>query len=465
MKLIINEWSFLIINGLISEAKYQDVIKKLKKGDEVQYSDKNGDLLNFEVIFNDNGQLYLKNLDGGVYKNNYFFITVSDLTTNNLSFKTINVKKNLPDNLQNESDDIKLSEILKLFPTSKWRKSSFKAIDRLLMGNEVIEMDKPDNEDEKFKNYIKVTDLNDLYEEFKSFKEGTTYRFTLSNGGTIDLNLIDNKEGSLLFEYNSLGGAAKSYNQLINAELILDLNKPNIEQRVSSLVSDENVDSVYTIKFNKLKEGVDKNGNRAYDVVTIKNIKEIDPIGKFNDEDKGDEEIPNIEELSDKEIDDMSSEDITKLVLSDPTFKAAFLSKPGFWKRLVGGKPKGILPAKEILKNFNSPSSSSKEGKKNSVFTFFDFEKGTKKNYYIQLTDKSFDRDGVVLDITKKYAVVAQKQTLNEKTNVWLYGENFVFKVNKLYSSEINNEFRATLIINSNKDNEYRENRTIRVLN
>ena len=465
MKLIINEWSFLIINGLISEAKYQDVIKKLKKGDEVQYSDKNGDLLNFEVIFNDSGQLYLKNLDGGVYKNNYFFITVSDLTTNNLSFKTINVKKNLPDNLQNESDDIKLSEILKLFPTSKWRKSSFKAIDRLLMGNEVIEMDEPDNEDEKFKNYIKVTDLNDLYEEFKSFKEGTTYRFTLSNGGTIDLNLIDNKEGSLLFEFNSLDGAAKSYYQLINAELILDLNKPNIEQRVSSLVSDENVDSVYTIKFNKLKEGVDKKGNRAYDVVTIKNIKEIDPIGKFNGDDKTEEEIPSVEELSDEEIDDMSSEDITNLVLSDPTFKAAFLSKPNFWKKLVGGKPKGILVAKDILKNFNSPSSSSKEDKKNSVFTFFDFEKGTKKNYYVQLTDKSFDRDGVVLDITKKYEVIAQKKTLNEKTTVWLYGENFVFKVNKLYSKEINNEFRATLIINSNKDNEYRENRTIRVLN
>ena len=59
------------------------------------------------------------------------------------------------------------------------------------------------------------------------------------------------------------------------------------------------------------------------------------------------------EELSDEEIDDMSSEDITKLVLSDPTFKAAFLSKPSFWKKLVGGKPKGILVAKDILKNFN----------------------------------------------------------------------------------------------------------------
>lgn len=478
MKLIINEWSFLIINGLISEAKYQDIIKKLKAGDEVEYTDNKGDELKFEVIFNDSGQLYLKNIDSGIYKNNYFFITVSDLITNNLSFKTINVKKNLPDNLQNESDDIKLSEILKLFPTSKWRKSSFKAIDRLLMGNEVIEMDEPDDEDEKFKNYIKVTDLNDLYEEFKSFKAGTTYRFTLSNGGTIDLNLIDNKEGSLLFEFNSLDGAAKSYYQLIDSELILDLNKKNIEQRVSSLVSDENVDSVYTIKFNKLKEGADDDGNRAYDVVTIKNIKEIDPIGKFNGDDKTDKKIPSVDELSDEEIDNMSSEDITKLVLSDPTFKDAFLKKrdlsdyfpPG--TKFIGNmfkfidlNPRGILVAKDVIKDIKtSRTSKPKTNKPNSVFTFFDFEKGTKKNYYIQLTDNSFDRDGVILDITKKYKVVAQKNTLNEKISVWLYGENFVLKVNKLYSSEINNEFRVTLIINSNKDNEYRENRTIRVL-
>lgn len=479
MKLIINEWSFLIINGLISEAKYQDVIKKLKKGDKVEYTDKTGAVLNFEVIFNDLGQVYLKNIDSGVYKNNYFFITVSSLINNELQFKTINVKKNLPDNLQNEPDNVKLSEILKLFPTKKWRMSTFKSIDELIMDNENIDIDKPDNEDEKFKNYIKVTDLTDLYEEFKSFKEGTTYRFTLSNGGTIDLNLIDNKEGSLLFEYNSLDGAAKSYHQLINAELILDLNKPNIEQRVSSLVSDENVDSVYTIKFNKLKEGADDDGNRAYDVVTIKNIKEIDPIGKFNGDEKTEEKIPSVDELSDEEIDNMSSEDITKLILSDPIFKDAFLKKRdlsdyfppgtkfiGNMFKFINLNPIGILVAKDVIKDIKiSRASKPKTNKPNSVFTFFDFEKGTKKNYYIQLTDKSFDRDGVVLDITKKYEVVAQKQTLNEKTNVWLYGKNFVFKVNKLYSKEINNEFSATLIINSNKDNEYRENRTIRVLN
>jgi len=37
-----------------------------------------------------------------------------------------------------------------------------------------------------------------------------------------------------------------------------------------------------------------------------------------------------------------------------------------------------------------------------------------------------------------------------------------MFKINSIYG-EAKNDFRATLIINYNTDNEYRENRTIRV--
>jgi len=462
MKLIINEWTLLISNGLVSEAKYQDIIKKLKKGDKLEYTDKNGEVLNFEVIFNDSGQLYLKNLDNGVYKNNYFFLTVSDLTDNNLSFKTINILKNLPDNLKDEKDDSKkLSAILKSFPIDKWKKSSFKNLDKILMGGEAIDIVKPEAEDEKFKNYIPVKDLTPIYDELKSLKPGTTYKFTLSNGGEIDLNLIDNKENSLFFEYNNLIGPAKAYTDLINAELILDLSKQNVQQKVSSIADEENVDSVYTIKFKKLKEGEDKQGNRAYDVITIKNIKEIDPIGSFNEKDKDNKEESGkeIEDFSDEEIDDMSVEDITSLVLNDPTFKSAFLSKPNFWKSLVGGKPKGILAAKDILKNFNTSSSKDDDKKeKNVVIDFF------KNNveYYVQLLDKSFTRGELTIDLTKKYKVKAKKRTnVKGGLTVFLYGDGFIFKVNSLLG-DAKNEFRATLIVNDGTKNE--ENRAIRVL-
>jgi len=461
MKIIINEWVFLLSNGLITEAKYQDVIKKLKTKDKLEYTDKNGEVLNFEVIFNDNGQLYLKNLDSGVYKNNYFFISLSDLVNNNLSFKTINVLKNLPDELKTEkSDSKKLIAILKSNPIDTWKKSTFKNLDKILMGGENIDMDKPDSEDEKYKNYIPVKDLDGLFDELRGFKTGTTYRFTLSNGGTIDLNLIDNNKNSLFFEYSALGGAAKSYNDLINAELMLDLSNNMIQQKVSSLTDEENVDTIYTFKFKKLKGGEDKKGNRAYDIVTIKNIKEMDPIGVSDKKDE-DKEDKDIKDFTDKEIDNMSVEDITSLVLNNPTFKSAFMSKPGFWSRLVGGKPKGILAAKKILKNFNEPAYGKDDKKEKDVVV--DFFKNNEE-YFIQLLDKTFTRGELTLDITKKYRVKAKKRTnVKGGLTVFLYGDGFLFKINSLLG-DAKNEFRATLIIDYNTDNEYRENRTIRVI-
>jgi hypothetical protein len=44
-----------------------------------------------------------------------------------LSFKTINILKNLPDELNNETSDAKkLAAILKTNPINNWKKSTFK---------------------------------------------------------------------------------------------------------------------------------------------------------------------------------------------------------------------------------------------------------------------------------------------------------------------------------------------------
>lgn len=465
MKVIINEWQFLMSKGLITEEKYQDVIKKLKVGDELVYVADNGNKITFEVIFNDSGQVYLKNLDSGVYKNNYFFITISDLSKDDLTFKTINVIKNLPDNFKSETDDsIKLKEILKLFPINTWKKSTFKNISKLIMGGDDIDIEKPDAEDEKFKDYIKVKDINPFLDELRGFKSGNVYRILLSNGGTINLNLLDNKDDSLFFEYESLGGAAKSYTDLINAELMLDIDSKSVQQLVSSISKDEDVESVYNITFKKIINGQDNDSNRSYKKILIKNIIDIELVSKSDKKDSEKEEPTgeetDIENMSDEEIDDMSPEDITSLVLNDPTFKAAFLSKPGFWKRLVGGKPKGILAAKKILKNFNEFGDKSGDGKEKDLIV--DFFKNNQE-YFVQLLDKTFTRDNLILDITKKYKVKTKKRTnVDGGVTVFLYGNGFMFKINSIYG-EAKNDFRATLIINYNTDNEYRENRTIRV--
>lgn len=460
MKLIINEWQYLYHNSLITEAKYSDVIKKLKPKDKLEYLDKNGDTITFEVVLNDNGQVYLKS-DSGVYKNNYFFITIADLVNNDLSYRTINIPKNLPDNLKNEKDDsVKLKTILQNFPVTTWRKSTFKNIDKILMGGENIDIIKPDAEDEKFKNFINVKDLNPFFEELIGFKPGTTYKFTLSNGGEIDLDLLDNQNNSLFFETNKLTGAAKNYSELINAELLLDINSQMIQQRVSSLMDDENIESVYTIKFKKLKGGEDKSGNRAYDVITVKNIVDIDQVGSFDKDEKKKEEDDG--KLSDEEIDDMSAEDITNLVLSNPTFKSAFLKKPSFWDGILKRNPKGILAAKSILKKVGvkSPSVKSDKDKKETEVTGF-FKNN--EEYFLQLSDKSFTKDDVNIDISKKYRVKAKKRTnVNGDITVFLNGKGYIIKILSRYG-ETKNQFTGEIILNFGEENEYREKRVFKV--
>ncbi len=458
MKLIINEWQYLYHNGLITEAKYSDIIKKLKPKDKLEYLDKNGNTITLNVIFNDNGQVYLKG-ETGVYKNNYFFITITDLTDNNLTYKTINIPKNLPDELKGENDDTKiLTNILKKFPITTWKKSTFKNIDKIQLGGENIDLVKPDAEDEKFKNFINVKDLNPFFEELNTLKPGTTYKFTLSNGGEIELDLLDNQNNSLFFETNKLSGAAKNYSELINAELLLDINPQMIQQRVSSLIDDDNVESMYVIKFKKLKGGVDKSGNRQYDTVTIKNIVDIDPVGSFDEKEK--EEKENDGELTNKEIDEMSAEDITNLVLSNPTFKAAFLKKPTFWDSVLNRNPKGILAAKTILKKIGVRSPSSDKDKKETEVTGF-FKNN--EEYFFQLSDKSFVKDEVNLDIQKKYRVKAKKRTnVNGDITVFLNGKNFIIKILSKYG-ENNNKFTGEVILNFGEENEYREKRVFNV--
>jgi hypothetical protein len=460
MKLIINEWQYLYYNGLINEAKYSDVIKKLKPKDTLEYLDKNGNTITFEVILNDNGQIYLKG-DSGVYKNNYFFITITDLVDNNLNYRTINISKNVPDELKGETNDSKiLTAILKDFPITTWRKSTFKNIDKILLGGENIDIVKPDAEDEKFKNFINVKDLNPLFEELNSLKPGTTYKLKLSNGGEIDLDLLDNQNNSLFFETNKLTGAAKSYSELINAELLLDVNSKMIQQRVSSLMDEDEVESVYTFKFKKLKGSTDKSGNRVYDIITIKNIVDIDPVGSFDEKEKEDKKDDG--ELSDEEIDDMSAEDITNLVLSNPTFKAAFLKKPSFWDGVLKRNPKGILAAKSILKKVGvkSPSSKSDKDKKETEVTGF-FKNN--EEYFFQLSDKSFIKDDINLDIQKKYRVKAKKRTnIDGDITVFLNGKGFIIKLLSKYG-ENRNQFTGEIILNFGEENEYREKRVFKV--
>lgn len=349
MRFIINDWTFLIKNGLITEAKYDNELKRLKVGDDVQYVDKSGDKLNFEVIFNDNGQVYLKNVDSGVYKNNYFFINISSLVGDDIKFRTININKNLPANLKDADDNIKLAEIKKKFPVDTWKTSSFKALDKILMRGINIDLVKTSADDSKYKSYKKVSDISELINEFKGYSIGKQYKFILNNGGFL-LDLIGKDNDSLLFYCsNVIGDAKNKYNKLIGFDLRLDLDAAHIEQRVSSLDGDENVDSIYNLKFKKYDGGEGKDDDASFENVLVKNVVDFEMTGIVKPKDDEEKE----EKKGEKEEEEEPKIDITDDVLNNPKFKELWINEPGILKKMVGYKAKGFLPAEEIFKSLH----------------------------------------------------------------------------------------------------------------
>jgi hypothetical protein len=158
----------------------------------------------------------------------------------------------------------------------------------------------------------------------------------------------------------------------------------------------------------------------------------------------------------------MSAEDITNLVLSNPTFKAAFLKKPSFWDGVLKRNPKGILAAKSILKKIgaNIPSAKSDKDKKETEVTGF-FKNN--EEYFFQLSDKSFVKDEVNIDISKKYRVKAKKRTnVNGDITVFLNGKGYIIKILSIYG-ENKNQFTGDIILNFGEENEYREKRVFKI--
>ena len=175
------------------------------------------------------------------------------------------------------------------------------------------------------------------------------------------------------------------------------------------------------------------------------------------------DDIQNLYKLwFDKEIDDMSSEDITNLILSNPTFKAAFIKKPSFWDGILKRNTKGILAAKAILKNVGVRASSNKSDKDKKETEVTGFFKNNEE-YFLQLSDKSFIKDEVNLDITKKYRVKAKKRTnVNGDITVFLNGKDYIVKILSRYG-ENRNQFTGEIILNFGEENEYREKRVFKI--
>ncbi len=454
MRFIINDWTFLIKNGLITEAKYDNELKRLKVGDDVQYVDKSGDKLNFEVIFNDNGQVYLKNVDSGVYKNNYFFINISSLVGDDIKFRTININKNLPANLKDADDNVKLAEIKKKFPVDTWKTSSFKALDKILMRGINIDLVKTSADDSKYKSYKKVSDISELINEFKGYSIGKQYKFILNNGGFL-LDLIGKDNDSLLFYCsNVIGDAKNKYNKLIGFDLRLDLDAAHIEQRVSSLDGDENVDSIYNLKFKKYDGGEGKDDDASFENVLVKNVVDFEMTGIVKPKDNEEKESEKKKGKNDKR--EESKIDITDDVLNNPKFRDLFIKQPGIFKRLLGYKAKGIIPAENILNKLDRYSNYYKKEKQGDNIV-------NNQSYYVTILDNGVTDNESNLELKSgfRYPVKAKRvKDINGKYVTTLKGKlndevDYTIKVNgKVEGKEDEkeqNKYRVTVFFGENE--------------
>jgi len=454
MKIFVNEIQLDILYNLLTEARYQDEVKKVKPGDELKVVDKNGNELLFSILSNDNGQLILKSLmKGSIYINDFFFMDLGALNKDSITMKRVNT----PADLRNEKDDSKrLKEVLKKFPIQTWKQVTFKTVNELYLDGVDIDIDKTETKQkETLKNYQPVTDageINDLLTDFNSFKEGSKYNFYLMDGGSIWTDLITNQGGSLTFEVMPQGlmGSAANYRDLVDAQIRLDVNANNIKKFEYYNDKTDETMVYYNITFKSLLGGEGKGSEKA---VTVKYIKDINMVTAPNNKKK------EKKKKNKPDIDNMSVEDITDLIINDPTLQQAFYKKPGFLQSLLGGKGKGILAARKILgKYFNSiysDNTSVKDVKKLSE----KFKTG--QLYEIKIQDRSFKHEDVEIDILKTYILKAFKQTSTSgEQRPYLRGEGYVIKINSKMGDS--NDYRVTIIVNS--DN-YEENRTMKITN
>lgn len=446
MKIYINEIQLDILHSLLTEAKYQDVVKKVKPGDELKIVDKSNNELLFSVLLNDNGQLFLKSLsNNSIYINDFFFMDLGALNKDLLTLKRVNT----PSDLRDEKDDLKrLKKVKDKYPVNTWKNLTFKTINQMYISNQEIDIDKTNI-------YTQVTDageINDLLSDFNSFKEGSKYNFYLIDGGSIWTELITNQGGSLMFEVipEGLMGSAINYKDLVDAQIRLDVNAKNIKKFEYYDDKTDETMVYYNITFKSLLGGEGKGSEKP---VTVKYIKDINMVTKS--EKKKDEKK---KEKKKTDIDSMSVEDITNLVINDPTLQKAFSYK-GFIDKLIGDKGKGITDAKKILNKYFNLKYSDTDTTKNIKQLSDKFKTG--QLYEIKIQNKSFKHADVEIDILKTYILKAFKQTTTSgEQRPYLRGDGYVLKINSKIGDS--NDYRVTIIVNS--DN-YEVNRTMRITN
>jgi len=342
-KLIITEEQYKNLKFFILESTFFDMAEKtIKKGDTITI-DTNGKELNFNVISNFTGQIYMDNID----ENSEYFGKRVFLTK--LSFED---NKNLV--MQVAKDDEQKNEEPRRGNT--WPKMTLKNVEDInVIRNDEL-LDGTNYDPNKEKNDIRKTDFIKM---LLSLNEGDA--IVLKTNGKLEevvLDFMHKSSGSILFELSESTEDALGNVNITGVEV--STNEDDIE------VSENGLLTIKIITYETKGDNMEKNESK------IQNIKEYHVIE--TEEDTEEEKSGEEGEEDNPEIEPENNLDIKKMqqyMQNDPEFKKAFLNykgklAPSVWASFAnefkkdskssnkGPKSSGLIKVKGILDSYES---------------------------------------------------------------------------------------------------------------
>ena len=335
-KLIITEEQYKNLKFFLLESTFFEMADTIiKKGDTITITT-SGKKLNFNVVENFQGQLYMDNID----KDSEYF--GKRIFLNKMSFDNNNLE------IQVAKDDEQKNE--KPLKGNTWQKMTLKNVDEITVSRNGKMLDGTNYDVNAEKN---KKQKNRFIESISTLNDGDA--ISLETDGKIKnivLDFMSKSSGFVHFELSEETKDALGNPNITGVDI--SLNEKDIEVTKNGLLN------VNIITYES------KDGNMEKKESKIQNIAEFSVT---NVEDKPKEEEKPEEEKPEDTEDDFDAKKVFDILANDTELRNAFYKRPSFWRsftaELKGEKPKttGYTYVKNLLNNYMDDEATKKLGK------------------------------------------------------------------------------------------------------
>lgn len=335
-KLIITEEQYKNLKFFLLESTFFEMADNIiKEGDTITITT-SGKKLNFNVVENFQGQLYMDNVDkDSEYFGKRIFLNKMSFDNNNLE---IHVAK----------DDEQKNE--KPLKGSTWQKMTLKNVDEITVSRNGKMIDGTNYDVNAEKNQKQK---NRFIESISTLNDGDAISLeTDGKIGNVVLDFMSKSSGFVHFELSEETKDALGNPNITGVDI--SLNEKDIEVTKNGLMN------VNIITYES------KDGNMEKKESKIQNIADFSVT---NVEDKPKEEETPEEETPGEEGNNFDAQKVFDIITGDTQLRNAFYKKPSFWRsftaELKGEKPKttGYTYVQNLLNNYMDDASSKKLGK------------------------------------------------------------------------------------------------------